>query len=330
MNEQMGVSIKVTLDARQAEAAAKEVKKSVEGVGEAAGGKHEIALDGGSAIATADAVAERLLSIEAAASSASTVTLDGHDAVLEAARVEAGIEHIGEAAEKTTGKFGKMRAGAESISQQLKTLQNIALSLGGVNLGVSGFGDLVKLVDEYGQMASRIKMATDSAEEYEAVQARLLETASNTYRPLAEAQEMYLRTADALKSMGYNTRQALDVSDSLSYLMVTNAASSERAAAATQAYATALQKGEVDAMQWKTILAATPTIVDKIATATGMAAEIDRLNEEECARLTAKGLALNAAFFSEDKGRCQVVGARRAVPVLIWEADPPKILTPAT
>ena len=202
------------------------------------------------------------------------VTLDGKQTVGEAQNVAKSVENIGVSADRG---FTKASQGVRSISEQLKNLQGLAVA----GLGVSGLGDLIKLTDEYGQMASRIKMATESTAEYEAVQARLLETASNTYRPLAEAQEMYLRTADALKSMGYNTQQALDVSDSFSYLLVTNAASGERAASAIQAYSKALQKGEVDAMAWQSILAATPTLVDKIASATGKTAEeIRRMGAE--------------------------------------------------
>jgi tape measure domain-containing protein len=192
----------------------------------------------------------------------------------EAARARQGIGQIGPEAYRSGMKAGE---GIKCITDQLRGLQLLA----GAGLGVRGFSDLIRIADEYGQMASRIRMATKSTEEYEAVQARLLETASNTYRPLAEAQEMYLRTADALKSLGYDTEQALDVSDSFSYLMVTNAASGERAASAISAYSKALQKGKIDAEAWQSILAATPTLVDKIAEATGMTTEeIRRMGAE--------------------------------------------------
>ncbi|MDR1889656.1 MAG: tape measure protein, partial [Zoogloeaceae bacterium] len=194
------------------------------------------------------------------------ITADGKQTIGEVGRVVESVENIGTATYRAGRKASD---GIISISTQLMRLQGLAAA----GMGVSGLGDLVKLTDEYGQMASRIKMATDSVEEYEAVQARLLETASNTYRPLSEAQEMYLRTSDALKSLGYSTREALDVADSFSYLMVTNAASGERAAGAISAYSKALQKGRVDADAWQSILAATPTIVEKISSATGRTAE---------------------------------------------------------
>jgi tape measure domain-containing protein len=180
-----------------------------------------------------------------------------------------GVNQFAGAMNGVDHSVSRARHGVESISRQLAQLRNYAITAA----GISGLGGMIEMVDQYGQMASRLKMVTESAAEYEMVQSRLLATASETYRPLSEAQEMYLRTADALKSMGYNTRQALDVSDSLSFLMVTNAASGERAASAIQAFSKSLQTGEVHALEWRTILTAIPTVVDKIAAATGKTRE---------------------------------------------------------
>lgn len=154
--------------------------------------------------------------------------------------------------------------------------KNVAAAMAAVfSVGAAknAIGSAIATADAYGQMASRIKMATSSSEEYDAVQARLLETANATYRPLAEAQEVYIRTADALRSLGYNTDQALDVVDSLSFLLVTNAASAEKGKNAIDAYSKSIQKGKIDADAWQSILAATPTIVDAIAEASGKTAK---------------------------------------------------------
>ena len=140
-------------------------------------------------------------------------------------------------------------------------------------VGVAGIGKIIEAADSYGQMSDRIGMATVSVGEYDLVQQRLLDTAKRTYRPLSEAQELYIRTADSLKSMGYDTGQALDVMDSFSFLLVTNSASADKASAAIDAYSKALQTGKVEADGWQSILAAMPTVVDTITTSTGRTAE---------------------------------------------------------
>lgn len=171
--------------------------------------------------------------------------------------------------------------------QQLQELANSGAqaeqTLGGATRQlkqmVAGFASLaairgaVKIADDYVTMANRIEMATTSAAEYELVQRRLLETANNTYRPLAEAQEVYIRTADALRSMGENTESVLDVTDSFSYLLVTNNASVDKAATALGAYSKAIQTGKLDSLGWISIMTAMPTVVDAIAASSGRAAE---------------------------------------------------------
>ncbi|HFJ9791400.1 TPA: phage tail tape measure protein [Pseudomonas aeruginosa] len=139
--------------------------------------------------------------------------------------------------------------------------------------GAGLVGSIIHQVDAYGQIADRLKMATGSTEEYNEVQQHLLRTAQETYRPLAEAQGLYIRTADVMRSLGFDTQQTLDITDSFSFLLVTNAASADKASSALGAYSKALQTGKVEADGWVSIQDAMPTIVDSIASATGKSAE---------------------------------------------------------
>jgi tape measure domain-containing protein len=187
------------------------------------------------------------------------------DAARDVGQFTSAIDGINRSASKAQG-------GVESIGRQLMSMRNVAI--GGLGIaGIASLSNLIKLTDEYGQMASRIKMATESAEEYEMVQFRLQNTANNTYRSLAEAQEVFIRTSGALKNIGYSTQQALDITDSLSYGFVVNAASGERAAAAMSAFSRAIEMGKIHSMQWQTLLSAVPTLVDDIAEATGRTSE---------------------------------------------------------
>lgn len=142
--------------------------------------------------------------------------------------------------------------------------------------GAGLIGGIIKQVDAYGQMSDRMKAAAGSAAEYQVVQDHLLRTAQETYRPLAEAQELYIRTADVMRSLGFNTQQTLDITDSFSFQLVTNAATADKAASALDAYSKALQTGKIDADGWVSIQSAMPTIVQAIASGTGKSAEAIR------------------------------------------------------
>ncbi|MGX1179926.1 lambda family phage tail tape measure protein [Pseudomonas sp. IAP-CY TE4608] len=147
--------------------------------------------------------------------------------------------------------------------------------------GAGLIGGIIKQVDAYGQMSDRMKAAAGSGAEYQQVQEHLQQTAQETFRPLAEAQELYIRTAGVMRGLGYDTQQTLDITDSFSFLLVTNAASADKAGSALDAYSKALQTGKVEADGWVAIQTAMPTIVDAIVAGTGKSAdEIRTLGNE--------------------------------------------------
>lgn len=215
----------------------------------------------------------------------------------------AAVGRMGGEARDTQSELGALGNAANDLQTRLSGVAKAVAGVFAVGKLQGYARDAIAVADAYGQMASRIEMATRSSEEYDLVQARLLATASATYRPLAEAQELYIRTADALRSMGYETEQSLDITDSFSYLLVNNAASADKAAAAVDAYSKSIQRGKVDADAWATIMAAMPTVVDAIAKATGRSA----------AEIRALGVTGKLAVQELNEGLRQTVEANKAV-----------------
>lgn len=172
-------------------------------------------------------------------------------------------------ADAVMGQFERTATSLERRTDSLaSTFSRLKGPLAAITAGLSVKG-IIDTADNYGQMADRIKMATGSAEEFNQVQARLLQSANSTYRPLVEAQELFIQTADTLRTLGNETSDVLDITDSFSYLLVTNAASADRAKNAIDAYSKSIQKGKIDADAWASILAAMPTLVGTIARETG-------------------------------------------------------------
>lgn len=164
--------------------------------------------------------------------------------------------------------FEKADDAADGLNTGLSKLASALKAL----IAVSALREMARMVQSYQEMAERVQMATSSQDEFERVQKRLLNTANGTYRSLAEAQELYIRSADGLRSMGYSTEQAIDVQDSMSYAFVKNAASAERADYAISAFTKAINTGTVSADQWESITTAIPTVINDIAAASGKSA----------------------------------------------------------
>jgi len=174
--------------------------------------------------------------------------------------------------------FQTVEQHTQQLDNRLGGLTGTVMKLGGAWLSYQGIMRGITAADDYGQMAARIGMATESAADYQRVQQRLLETAGGTYRSLAETQELYIQTGKSLRDLGYITSDQLDITDSLSYSFVINATSADKAASSINAFSRSLMTNKVTADDWRSMMIATPTLIENIAAATGKtSAEIRNL-----------------------------------------------------
>jgi tape measure domain-containing protein len=190
-------------------------------------------------------------------------------------KAESDLDRLEAASRKAEGGFDQLERQTRrnvTAASQLKTAVAALGTTLAAAVSVTALRSAAGLVQTYQEMAERVQMATSSQAEFELVQRRLLATANGTYRSLQEAQELYIRTADSLRSMGYSTQQALDVTDSMSFAFVKNATSAERAETAISAFSKSMNTGKVAADQWETITSALPSVINDIAAATGRSA----------------------------------------------------------
>ncbi|MGN5537808.1 tape measure protein [Alcaligenes sp. Lyrl_28] len=199
---------------------------------------------------------------------------------------------------KTAAAVRGLGRDADGASSSLGGLGKV---LGGL-LTLQGVNNLIQMAEGYNEMAERVRMASASVAEYEMVQRRLLATANGTYRSLAEAQEIYIRTADSLRTMGYSASESLDITDSLSYAFVRSATSADRAQIAMGAFSRSLSKGRVDSDAWEMLLISIPSLAQDMATALGKTSEEIRkmgaegkLTTDQLAEGFRKALSVNKA-----------------------------------
>lgn len=208
-----------------------------------------------------------------------TVSVETQQSIDAANKINQSLDKTEKQMKSTDTESGKLGGGMKKLAADIKRANSESSAttrqfsrMGkviGAIIGTLATKVIIQMADEFTEMSSRLKQVAIDTDEYEKVQARLLQTANNTYRPLAEAAEVYIRTSKAIKDLGYNTDQVLDITDSFSYLLVTNAASSDRATSAINAYSKAIQTGKVSSETWQSILAAMPSVVEDIANATG-------------------------------------------------------------
>lgn len=218
----------------------------------------------------------------------------------EAVRDLDNLESAGARAERAT----------DGLSNQLSTLRNVLISVG----AAATVREIINAADSWGQYASRIRMATDSVEEYEYAQSRMLESANRTFRSIEETRESFIQMSPILRDLGLTLGESVDALDTFSGLLVVNAANAERGARAQAAFSKALQTGRVDSEGWQSILASIPTVVDLIAESTGRtASEIRQLG------ITGK-LAVDDLVTSLVQGNEQILRQVDEMPTTVADA----------
>lgn len=220
------------------------------------------------------------------------------------------VEPLNAAERKTRDASSSMVKQVDSVTEAMKKQQTEAektakvigffASSAKALLGGITVSTMVNMADGYGQIAAQIEIATKvtddaakSAEKYNYVQERLLKTANTTYRPLKEAQQVWLDVGGALEKVGYTTEQTLNITDSMSFAFTANATAADKATSATNAVTNSIIKNKVEADSWSSIMAAIPTITADLAKQTGKT-EQEILKLGATGKLSAKDLA--AAF----------------------------------
>lgn len=199
--------------------------------------------------------------------------------------VSKSIKELGEEADRSGFKLSKIQTALVGLAT------------------VTTASSIAKMADDYRAMSERVLGASESLEEFNLVQARLLESANKTFRPLAEAQELFVAVSGNLRESRYSLDDSLKIMDSMSYGFVRNAASSDKAATAIRNYDAALSTGKVNQNQWLAISSAIDTLTIDMGKSMGITAkEVDDLGYRGL--LTAKDLndGLLASFQANKDG----------------------------
>ncbi|HGY2266176.1 TPA: tape measure protein [Morganella morganii] len=130
-------------------------------------------------------------------------------------------------------------------------------------------GAIIHAVDEWGQMAARIKMALNSVEgdveRYSEIQKRFLEVSNRNGKAIETVQGLYAGSATSMKELGYNTTQTIDYIESLSSAFTANATGAQQTESAMASLNRAMVVGTLKGNDWHAVLNATPSVVNDIA-----------------------------------------------------------------
>jgi len=148
-------------------------------------------------------------------------------------------------------------------------------------------GTLVGMADDWGQISARIKLATQTQDEFTLAQSRLMEIANRTYRDYTEAADQFAGTAQSMREMGFAASETLDAAEVLGLALVAGGSNAKRGASANDAWAKSMVQGRIATDQFQTLLLQTPRVVQALGEGLGKTtAELQAMAQE--GKLTAQ------------------------------------------
>lgn len=181
---------------------------------------------------------------------------------------------------------------AKSVNKTEKAMFALSKTAALVTSAIS-VGAVVSMVDEWGQVAARIKMALKSVEgditKYGAIQERFLEISNRNGKAIEDTQLLYVGAATSMQELGYNTDQTVDYIESLSSSLTANASSANETQSMINALNKSMVAGKVAGENWNSIMNATPTIIGDIAKELSVIRGGVKVTETEVKKMASEG-----------------------------------------
>lgn len=150
-----------------------------------------------------------------------------------------------------------------------------------VAVGAFAGQKLVTYADDWGQIGSRLKFATEGVDQFNQAQDRLMSISSRVYKEYGQTAELFIRTNDSLAQLGYTSSQALDLVEAFSYGLTVSSASAEKSAIAVDALSKAILDGKMSVQQLSSLIGAAPALQQALSDALGVSnAQLRRMASE--------------------------------------------------
>ncbi|WP_272579650.1 phage tail tape measure protein [Providencia sp. PROV266] len=206
--------------------------------------------------------------------------------ILDSSKAQRSTESLASALNRLTQQGEKAAESTDNLGFSFKRLISSAA-------GAMSVAAVIKMADDWGQVAAQVKMTLKSVEgdieNYANVQQRFLEISNRNGKDIEITQKLYIGAAASMKELGYSTEQTIDYVESLSSTFTANATSTMATDSAINAFNKSMIAGKVAGDNWNAVMNAAPTILGNIAR------ELERTNggmkvtENEVKKLGSEG-----------------------------------------
>ncbi|NMZ99132.1 tape measure protein [Pseudomonas lundensis] len=173
------------------------------------------------------------------------------------------------------------RAQEAAIRSQHQALGSLTGAVGGYVRAMAGalaVGNLIGIADEWGQIASRLKLATRSQDDFLEAQTRLMDIGRLTFKAYSENAELFIRSVAVLREFGGTAEDALNMTEALSLGLAVSGTKAQATASVIDQVSKSLQNGKLHGDGFNAVVTQAPRLLQALQDALGKSrAELQRM-----------------------------------------------------
>lgn len=165
-------------------------------------------------------------------------------------KFEAEVNKLTKELDRTKRQLDSFRKKADRSTKDVQASFKRLFAGAGIALAAR---QLAKYSDEYTNLSNRLRLATNSNEEFAKAQASVFEVAQDTRQSLAATAELYQRLEKSTKGLSLSQQDLVDVTETINKTLVISGASSQAAQAAIIQLGQGLAAGAVRGQEFNSI-----------------------------------------------------------------------------
>ena len=183
-----------------------------------------------------------------------------------------GIQQVSKSLEKANQSQSKI---AKNTSQMVKQNNLVAASFKNLRQGIVAYiavlatGRLIEFADATQRIENRIKLALEPGQRIDDLFNKVAQSAKSSRQPLEATATAFFRIQQASKTLGITQEQALKSTELFNKLLTVQGVSMHESRSALLQFSQALQSGRFQGDEFRAISEILPSILEKIAAATG-------------------------------------------------------------
>lgn len=220
------------------------------------------------------------------------VALDGADDGLKRAitSAERNLGDLGASAKRAGDKaaagMAEVKAGLSAVGDRIDRAKTQLLAFLTISWASAKVQELVQVADAWNMMSARLKLATAGTGEYLTGQRELFAIAQRIGVPIQETATLYGKLQQAVRQLGGEQREALDLTEAISRALRISGASATESQSALLQFGQALSAGVLRGEEFNSVVENSPRLAKALAD--GLNVPIGRLRKlAEEGRLTA-------------------------------------------